>query len=73
MDGNYVSDRSLVTEIKSLRVNLSDFEVKTVIGRGHFGEVQLVQEKQTNDVYAMKVLKKSKTLYNESVCNFFFF
>ena len=59
-------DRSLVTEIKSLRVNLSDFKVKTVIGRGHFGEVKLVQERQTNDVYAMKILKKCKTLYNES-------
>lgn len=47
-----------VKEIKQLRVNLSDFEIKNVIGRGHFGEVHLVKEKQTGDLYAMKTLKK---------------
>lgn len=54
-------------DTRQLRVNLSDFEIKKLIGRGHFGEVQLVKEKQTRDVYAMKTLKKSETLKQESV------
>jgi len=44
-----------------------DFEVKKVIGRGHFGEVQVVREKQTGDVYAMKTLRKSDTLSQQAV------
>lgn len=54
-----------VSEIRSLRANISDFEVKKVIGRGHFGEVHLVREKQTGDAYAMKTLRKSDTLGNK--------
>jgi citron Rho-interacting kinase len=50
-----------------LRVNVADFELKKVIGRGHFGEVHLVKEKQTGDVYAMKIIKKSDTLAKQSV------
>ncbi|XP_071448673.1 citron Rho-interacting kinase [Hetaerina americana] len=59
--------RSMVTELRRLRVNITDFEVKKVIGRGHFGEVHVVREKQTGDVYAMKKLRKSDTLSQQSV------
>ncbi|XP_022914503.2 citron Rho-interacting kinase [Onthophagus taurus] len=48
--------------LKKLRVNLSDFEIKNVIGRGHFGEVHVVKEKQTGHIYAMKTIKKHKSL-----------
>jgi citron Rho-interacting kinase len=44
-----------------------DFEVRKVIGRGHFGEVQVVRERQTGDVYAMKTLRKSDTLSQQAV------
>ncbi|KAK3927456.1 Citron rho-interacting kinase [Frankliniella fusca] len=57
--------RAPVSEIRSMRVNISDFEVRKVIGRGHFGEVHLVREKQTGDAYAMKTLRKSDTLGNK--------
>ncbi len=53
--------------MKKLRVNANDFEQKKVIGRGHFGEVSLVREKQTGNVYAMKVMKKSATLARSNV------
>lgn len=39
-------------------VTLSDFVIKSVIGRGSFGKVFLVQKRGTNDVYAMKSLRK---------------
>lgn len=47
-----------MNDLERLRVNITDFEIKCVIGRGHFGEVHLVKEKQTGDLYAMKTLKK---------------
>ncbi|XP_056637820.1 citron Rho-interacting kinase [Diorhabda sublineata] len=50
--------KEAIKDIKRLRVNITDFEIKNVIGRGHFGEVHLVKEKQTGDVYAMKTMKK---------------
>ena len=45
----------------------SDFEVKAIIGRGHFGEVRVVREKASNAVFAMKVLRKSDLLNQPEV------
>lgn len=61
------TDRTLVTELKSLRINLSDFELKNIIGCGHFGEVRVVKEIKTNDVYAMKIIKKFESTGKFSV------
>ncbi|XP_078681542.1 citron Rho-interacting kinase-like isoform X2 [Branchiostoma floridae x Branchiostoma belcheri] len=74
-DNKHVSDfvkkfKDRAKEVLNLRPSLSDFETKTVIGRGHFGEVQLVRERCTGDIYAMKVLKKSDILSQESVAFF---
>ncbi|GJQ75197.1 hypothetical protein Trydic_g9799 [Trypoxylus dichotomus] len=55
-------NRKSINILKQLRVNLSDFDIKNVIGRGHFGEVHVVKEKQTSDIYAMKTIKKYKSL-----------
>ncbi|XP_073258725.1 rho-associated protein kinase 1-like isoform X2 [Porites lutea] len=44
--------------IESCRMNAGDFQVVKVIGRGAFGEVQLVRHKATKMVYAMKLLSK---------------
>ncbi|OWA53912.1 Rho-associated protein kinase 1 [Hypsibius exemplaris] len=40
------------------RMNYSDFSFLKTIGRGAFGEVQLVRHKSTSNVYAMKLLSK---------------
>ena len=39
-------------------VSLADFELLKVIGRGTYGKVMQVRRKDTNEVFAMKVLKK---------------
>lgn len=44
--------------IEECRMNASDFKVVKVIGRGAFGEVQLVRHKASKKVYAMKLLSK---------------
>ena len=64
---DFMTDKSTINEVKSLRISINDFEVKDVIGRGHFGEVQVVREKASGDVYAMKVLRKDDTLSKENV------
>ena len=62
-----IVDRGTVAELRRLRISITDFEVREIIGRGHFGEVQLVREKQTGSVYALKVLRKTDTLSQHNV------
>merc|ERR1719427_2525269 len=46
-----------------------DFEMLKVIGRGAFGEVRLVQKKDTGHVYAMKMLRKKDMMEKEQVAH----
>ncbi|TUB86237.1 Citron Rho-interacting kinase [Bagarius yarrelli] len=48
----------VVAELQQLQPSKKDFEVRRVVGRGRFAEVQVVKEKATGDVYAMKVMDK---------------
>lgn len=50
---------------------MKDFDVKSVVGCGHFADVKVVREKVTGDVYAMKVMSKESLLAQEHVCIFF--
>ena len=43
-------------------VELNSFNVIERLGKGSFGSVFLVEKKSTKDIYAMKVLEKSKVL-----------
>ncbi|XP_063242654.1 rho-associated protein kinase 2 [Bacillus rossius redtenbacheri] len=49
---------SVAASICRLRMKRDDFLVIKVIGRGAFGEVQLVRHKHSQKVYAMKLLSK---------------
>ncbi|MFH4973861.1 hypothetical protein AB6A40_000570 [Gnathostoma spinigerum] len=51
-----------VKQISSLRLKGSDFNLVKVIGRGAYGEVQLVRHSRTKKVYAMKVLNKNEMI-----------
>ncbi|KFV77382.1 Citron Rho-interacting kinase, partial [Dryobates pubescens] len=59
-----------ITELRELQPSVKDFEVKSVVGCGHFGEVKVVREKFTGDVYAMKVMSKESLLAQEHVSFF---
>uniref|UniRef100_A0A667ZZ73 Rho-associated protein kinase 1 n=1 Tax=Myripristis murdjan TaxID=586833 RepID=A0A667ZZ73_9TELE len=50
--------KDTINKIRDLRMKAEDYEVVKVIGRGAFGEVQLVRHKATRKVYAMKLLSK---------------
>nr|XP_057912480.1 rho-associated protein kinase 2-like isoform X2 [Doryrhamphus excisus] len=47
-----------VSQLHELQVKLEDFEKVKLIGRGAYGEVQLVRHKASRKVYAMKQLNK---------------
>lgn len=48
------------------KIGPSDFQVSSVIGAGAYGKVYMVRHKVTNEIYAMKVLKKaSLVLHNK--------
>lgn len=53
--------------LKRSRLGVEDFEPLKVIGRGAFGEVRLVQKRDTGHVYAMKILRKADMLEKEQV------
>lgn len=52
------ADKELAREINDLRMKPEDFLPIKLIGRGSFGEVQLVRHKSSRQVYAMKRLSK---------------
>ena len=55
--------------MKRSRLGVEDFDPLKVIGRGAFGEVRLVQKKDTGHVYAMKILRKTDMLEKEQVAH----
>lgn len=69
---HYVTDfvhkySTTVQHVRALRPSVTDFEARGVIGRGHFGEVQLVEERCSGEIYAMKILRKADTLSQQNV------
>uniref|UniRef100_A0A1I7Y6Q3 non-specific serine/threonine protein kinase n=2 Tax=Steinernema glaseri TaxID=37863 RepID=A0A1I7Y6Q3_9BILA len=51
-----------VKKLNAHRVKVSDFDVLKTIGRGAYGEVQLVRKRSNKNLYAMKLLNKQEML-----------
>ncbi|KAJ8356294.1 hypothetical protein SKAU_G00190880 [Synaphobranchus kaupii] len=61
--------KPFTTTLKEMRLHRDDFEMLKVIGRGAFGEVAVVKMKNTERVYAMKILNKWEMLKRaETAC-----
>ncbi|CAO3692520.1 unnamed protein product [Rhizopus stolonifer] len=52
---------------QSTPITFDAFELLRVIGRGSFGKVYVVRKKDTNRIYAMKVLRKSRIISRSEV------
>ena len=50
-------------ELESKLINIRSFNLITVIGKGSFGKVLLMEKKDTKKLYAIKTIQKQK-LYN---------
>ncbi|XP_067400030.1 serine/threonine-protein kinase MRCK gamma [Emydura macquarii macquarii] len=58
-----------VTKVKEMCLRREDFEILKVIGRGAFGEVAVVKLRNSEKVYAMKILHKWEMLKRaETAC-----
>ncbi|KAK6459171.1 uncharacterized protein RJT20DRAFT_90790 [Scheffersomyces xylosifermentans] len=57
---NLGKKESQFLRLRRTKLSLEDFTTVKVIGKGAFGEVRLVQKKDTGKIYAMKTLLKSE-------------
>ncbi|XP_046503271.1 serine/threonine-protein kinase MRCK beta isoform X3 [Equus quagga] len=61
--------KSFTQLVKDMQLHREDFEIIKVIGRGAFGEVAVVKMKNTERIYAMKILNKWEMLKRaETAC-----
>lgn len=58
----------IFTRLKD-QVRLQDFVIRRMIGKGTFGKVFIVQNKNTNKIYAMKCIRKDIIIDNEQYDN----
>ncbi|XP_061610758.1 serine/threonine-protein kinase MRCK alpha isoform X4 [Phyllopteryx taeniolatus] len=61
--------KPFTSKVKQMRLHKDDFEILKVIGRGAFGEVAVVKVRNTDKVFAMKILNKWEMLKRaETAC-----
>ena len=53
--------------ISPTKIRARDYELLAVVGQGAFGKVFQVRLRQTNEIYAMKVLKKRQILEKDHI------
>lgn len=51
---------NVISQAAKQKMSAADFDTLAVIGRGAFGEVRVVRKKDTQEIFAMKIMKKSE-------------
>jgi len=67
MQANFELKETESTRLRRKKLSIADFDCLTIIGRGAFGEVRVCRRKETKEVYAMKVMKKSEMIKKKQV------
>lgn len=51
------------------KITVKDFDPLKIIGRGAFGEVRVCRNKKTDEVVAIKKMKKTEMIYKNQVAH----
>eukprot|EP00002_Diphylleia_rotans_P014104 TRINITY_DN2743_c0_g1_i1.p1 TRINITY_DN2743_c0_g1~~TRINITY_DN2743_c0_g1_i1.p1 ORF type:complete len:487 (+),score=109.74 TRINITY_DN2743_c0_g1_i1:87-1547(+) len=65
---HYKKERAY-TKSRRIRLSKDDFETVRLIGRGAYGEVKVVRKKDTQEIFAMKKLKKSVMMQKDQMAH----
>lgn len=69
IQANFESHESDLLRESRKRKTTADFERLVIIGRGGFGEVSLVREKETGAIFALKSMKKEAMIVKNQVAH----
>jgi serine/threonine kinase 38 len=69
MRRNLEREEKKFAKTRRQRLGLGDYEKVRVIGRGAFGEVRVVRDKNSGEIFAMKIMKKSEMLKKNQVAH----
>lgn len=61
-DNSSMYDSRRQSQLNTTGMSLENFKLLSVLGRGHFGKVILSQYRNTGEYFAIKALKKGKTI-----------